>query len=141
MGFLKRLFGQNKTTPIYKLPDGWTETKISEDSYIVNVSQEEKDKWKTERWKKDKIERLVKKEGFHIKDYGRAGMIYFVEKGKFCEIDLEISGVSEFDIIVFFDNLSEWVFPLKKEMTNIEKKVIKEKLVIWLKTKKIKADL
>lgn len=68
-------------------------------------------------------------------------MIYFVENGKFCEIDFEISGVSQYDILVFFDGLSEWVFPSKKEMTNVEKEVIKEKLVIWLKTKKIKPDL
>jgi hypothetical protein len=141
MGFLKRLFGQNKTTPIRNLPEGWTETKISEDSYIVNVPQEEKDKWKLERWKKDKIESLVKKEGFHLKEQGRSGTIYFVEKGKFCEIDLEISGVSQYDILIFFDGLSEWVFPSKKEMTDTEKEEIKEKLVIWLKIKKIKAEL
>jgi hypothetical protein len=49
MGFLKYLFGPNKTTTIRNLPDGWTETKISENLYVVNVPREEKDKWKTER--------------------------------------------------------------------------------------------
>lgn len=141
MGFLKRLFGQNKTTPIRNLPDGWTKTKISEDSYFVNIPREEKDKWKTERWKKDKVERLIEKDGFHLKEDGRCGIIYFVEKGKFCEIDFEISGVSQYDILVFFDRLSEWAFPSKKEITDIEKEVIKEKLMIWLKIKKIKAEL
>jgi hypothetical protein len=124
-----------------KLTDGWTETKISEDAYFVNIPQEELDKWKTGRWTKDKVEKLLNTEGFHIKDHGRAGIIYFVENEKFCEIDFEISGVSQYDILVFFDRLSEWAFPLKKKMTGIEKEVIKDKLVIWLNLKKIKSDL
>lgn len=124
-----------------KLPERRTETKISEETYFVNIPQGESDKWKTDRWRKDKVEKLLNTEGFCIKDHGCSGMIYFVENGKFCEIDFEISGVSQYDILVFFDGLSEWVFPSKKEMTNVEKEVIKEKLVIWLKIKKIKPDL
>lgn len=141
MGILNLLFGKNKEIPMQKQPERRTETKISEYSYFVNTPQEEKDKWKTERWKKDKVERFVEKDGFHLKEDGRCGIIYFVEKGKICEIDFEISGVSQYDILVFFDGLSEWVFPSKNEMTDIEKEVIKEKLIIWLKTKKIKAEL
>lgn len=68
-------------------------------------------------------------------------MIYFVENDKFCEIYYEISGVSQYDILIFFDSLSEWAFPQKKEMMDYEKEAIKESLVIWLQIKKIKADL
>ena len=141
MEFLKRIFGQNKTTPTHKMSEGWTESKISEDACYTNIPQEVLDKWQTKRWKKHKVESLVKKDGFHLKEDGRCGTIYFIENEKFCEIDFEISGVSQYDILVFFDNLSQWDFPLKNKMTDVEKEIIKNKLQIWLKSKKIKADL
>ncbi len=141
MGFLKRLFDRNKIMPTRKMLDGWTETKISEDTFYASIPQEVLDKWQIQRWKKDKIERLVKKDGFHLKEDGRCGTIYFIENEKFCEIDFEISGVSQYDILIFFDNLSQWVFPLKKKMTDVEKEIIKNKLEIWLKAKKIKAEI
>ena len=94
MGFLKRLFDRNKIMPTRKMLDGLTETKISEDTFYASIPQEVLDKWQIQRWKKDKIERLVKKDGFHLKEDGRCGTIYFIENEKFCEIDFEISGVS-----------------------------------------------
>lgn len=141
MGILQRLFGKNKEMSIRKRAETRTETKISKETYFVNIPKEEKDKWEKERWRKDKVEKLLKTQGFHIKDHGRSGMIYFVENEKFCEIYYEISGVSQYDILIFFDSLSEWAFPQKKEMMDNEKEAIKESLAIWLQIKKIKADL
>jgi hypothetical protein len=96
-----------------KLPEGSTETKISEDTYITHIPQEQKDKWENERRKKDKIDKLSKRDGFYDKSSGRAGTIYYVENGKVCELDYEISGVKEFDILIYFNQLTEWVFPDK----------------------------
>ena len=80
-------------------------------------------------------------DGFHIKQDFRAGTIYFVENFKVCEIYFELSGVSKFDILVFFDNLEEWSLPFKIKMTKLEIQEIREKLIIWLNEEKIKFDL
>jgi hypothetical protein len=122
-----------------KIPDGWSETKISKDTYVTHIPQEQKDKWENERRKKDNINKLSKKDGFHDKPSGRAGTIYYVENGKVCELDYEISGVKEFDILINFDQLTEWIYPTKESIS--DKETIKGKLVNWLNKKKIKAEL
>lgn len=141
MGFLKRLFGQKESSQKYKLPEGWTETKISNDNFITHIPQEQFDKWKIEKWRKDKVNDLLNNDGFYIKQDFRAGTIYFVDKVKLCEIYFELSGISQFDILVFFDNLEEWSLPSKIKMTKLEVKKIREKLIIWLSRENIKSDL
>ena len=125
----------------HKLPKGWTERKISEDVYLTNIPQEQKDKWKAKRRKRDNVDQLINKNGFHIKDSGRAGTIYYVETGKYCEIDFELSGVDKFDILIFFDSLTDWVLPDKQLMNTDEKGELKNKLKSWLTSKNIRADV
>ncbi|MFC5683825.1 hypothetical protein ACYE2N_01660 [Flavobacterium sp. MAHUQ-51] len=125
----------------YFLPKGWTEKKISEDSYILNIPKKQYEAWKIERWKKDNIEEIVKLDGFHIKPDGRNGTIYFVKENKVCEIYFESSAVKEFDILIFFEQLTEWELPKRKPIIENEKKEIFEKILIWLEDKKIKSDL
>ena len=64
-----------------------------------------------------------------------------MEENKLCQIYFEISGVKEFDILIFFEQLNQWELPNRKVMLENEKEVIKEKLSIWLGKEKIKADL
>ena len=128
-------------TSEYKLPEGWTETKVAEDTFITEIPKEQKDKRENERREKDKVEQLIKIDGFYDKSNGRAGTIYYVEKGKICELYYEISGVKEFDILIWFDQLSNWILPERKPIKFEEKEAIKEKLVDWLKQKKIRAEL
>jgi hypothetical protein len=90
---------------------------------------------------KDKLSQLISKNGFHIKSKGRAGTIYYVENKKVLEIDLEVSGVPQFDILVYFDNVNNWTLPDDQELTNKEKSEIRIKLIDWLKAKKIRAEL
>ena len=125
----------------YILPKGWTETKISENSYLTNIPQEQIDQWQIERWKKDKVNKLIQKDGFYLKSIGRSGTIYFVDNNQLCELDIEISGVKEFDFIIYFEQLKEWELPNKKIMLENEKETIRERLLIWLEKEKIKADL
>ena len=125
----------------YILPKSWTESKISESSYLTNIPNEEIDKWQIDHWKKDKVNKLIQKDGFYLKPDGRSGTIYFVEENKLCQIYFEISGVKEFDILIFFEQLNQWELPNRKVMLENEKEVIKEKLSIWLGKEKIKADL
>ncbi|NNT73254.1 hypothetical protein HKT18_13600 [Flavobacterium sp. IMCC34852] len=125
----------------YFLPKGWTEKKISEDTYLLTIPQEELEAWKIKRWKKDNVEKLIRENGFHMKSEGRSGTIYFVQENQVCEIYFEVSGVKEFDILISFEGLTEWELPERKTIGKTEKEEILEKLKIWLKEKKIKSDL
>lgn len=124
-----------------KLPEGWTETKVTENTFVTEIPKEQKNKWEKERREKDKIEQLIKIEGFHNKSNGRSGTIYYVEKGKICELYYEISGVKKFDILIWFDQLTDWIFPNKEPIKIEDKEAIKNKLVDWLDQNRIRAEL
>ena len=140
MKSIKTLFGLTNRSSGNRLTDGWTETKISADTYVTHIPQEQKDKCVADRHKRDKVDKLIKKDGFYNKPSGRSGTIYHVDQGKLCEIDLEISGVKQFDILIYFDSLEEWILPFKKLMTTEEKAEIKEKLKLWLQNENINAS-
>lgn len=140
MNFIKRLLGYKREPRRNKLPEGWTETQISEDTYITHIPQEQKDKWLIEKWAKDNLIEILLKDGFHLKQDGRAGTIYYVAEGRFCEIDYELSAVPQFDILIFFDNVTEWSYP-KQGMTEEEKIKLKQELSDWLTEERIKNDL
>jgi len=89
----------------------------------------------------DKLSKLISENGFHIESKGRAGTIYYVENKKVLKIDLEVSGVPQFDILVYFDNIVSWTLPVAQELTNKEKSEIRIKLIDWLHKKKIRAEI
>ena len=136
--FFKELFKQNEQDN--ELPKGWTETKISDNVYVTEIPQEQKDNWDKERREKDKVERLSKINGFHDKPSGRQGTIYFVDNGKVCELYYEISGVKEYDILIWFDQLNDWFLPKTETITTIDKQKIKKELQSWLDSKNIRAE-
>ena len=140
MKSIKRLFGLINKNSGNKLPNGRKETNISADNYVINIPQEQKDKWVADRHKRDKVDELIKKDGFYDKPSGRSGTIYHADQRKLCEIDLEISGVKQYDILIYFDSLKEWILPFKKLMTTEEKAEIKEKLKPWLQNENINAS-
>lgn len=115
--------------------------KSSQNLYFMDIPINEIDNWKLELWKKDNVINLINKNGFYLKPDFRAGSIYYVNNNQLCQIYIEQSGVKELDILIFFDQLSHWELPIRKEMTEDEKKLILEKLKIWLKEKKLKSDL
>ncbi|CCG52280.1 Hypothetical protein KQS_05125 [Flavobacterium indicum GPTSA100-9 = DSM 17447] len=49
----------------HKLPEGWTETKISENLYVTHIPQKHIDEWKVQRWKKNKVTEILKKRRLH----------------------------------------------------------------------------
>ena len=98
------------------------------------------DDWQKKRWKKDNVAKILQNDGFVFKPDGRSGMIYFTESVKLCEIYVEISGVRDYDMLVYFDHL-DWTLPEKKRLTKEEEKVLKGKLEIWLNENKIRTDL
>ena len=141
MKLLRKIFGLNNTVQNEKLPEGWSQTKISENDYTMHIPQDQKDKWIEERHKRDNVNSLIKMDGFHLKPEGRSGTIYYVENGMLCEMDIEISGAKQFDILIYFDGLSEWILPKKQLLNQDEKTQILERLKLWLEKENIKAEI
>jgi len=139
MGIFSGFFGKKKSTR--QLPVGWTETKISENEYLLHIPEEQKQKWKVEQRSKDQVELLINKDGFHLKPHGRDGMVYYAEQGKLCEIYFEISGVPQFDLLFEFSRLGSWFYPENLPISETEKEEIKQKFVTWLKKEKIRGNL
>lgn len=75
------------------------------------------------------------KNGFRIKSYGRGGKIIFVNDEKVCKMDLEVSGVPQFTILIYFDALRYWTKPAGVLISNEEKLEIRSKLIDWLAKK------
>jgi hypothetical protein len=124
-----------------KTPKGWTTVKIDDSHFEQHVAKVVKDKWVSERRQKDNFDKLVTTDGFHIKYHGRGGIIYYVTNGKILEIEFEMSGVSQYDLLPYFDNLKGWTIPKNEPFAFKEQSAIKEKLLEWLKSKSIKTDL
>jgi hypothetical protein len=124
-----------------KTPKGWTTVKIDDNHFQQHIAEVVKDKWISERREKDNFDKLIAADGFHIKYHGRAGMIYYVDNGKVLEIDFEMSGVPQYDLLPYFDNLKSWTIPKNEPFAFKEQSAIKEELLEWLKSKRIKTDL
>lgn len=137
MGLFEFLFGRRKL----KLPEGWTETKISENTYLTHVPEEQIEAWEKERREEDDVNKLINKDGFHLISRGRSGTVYYVNSGRICEIYFEISGVEKYDLLFWFEDLKNWFYPEKVTILTDEKNKIKTEFEIWLKTKKIRTDL
>ena len=124
-----------------KTPKGWTTVKIDDSTFQNHIAEIVKDKWISERRQKDNFDKLIKIDGFHIKYHGRAGLIYYIENGRVLEIDFEMSGVPQYDLLLYFDTLKGWTIPKNEPFAFKQQSEIKERLLDWLKSKRIKSDL
>lgn len=82
-----------------------------------------------------------RKNGFRIRSHGRTGKIIFVDNERVCDMELEVSGVPQFTILIYFDALQYWTKPEGVLISNEEKLEIRSKLIGWLARKKLKAQL
>ena len=124
-----------------KTPKGWTTIKLDNDNFEHHIAKIVENKWLNEIHTKDKLDELVKTNGFHIKNHGRCGIIYYIDNGKVLEIGFEISGVRQYDLLLDFDTLNCWTIPNNTKFAFKEKSTIREALLQWLKTKRLKTDL
>ena len=124
-----------------KLPKGWSTVKSGDSSYSVYIAQSIKDGWDEERRRKDNVPKLLKKNGFHLANNGRAGTIYYVKDGQLIEIGFEMSGVKEYDILISFNTVTHYVLPNKVALSESEKSLLKSELIEWLNEKRTKAQL
>ncbi|AEW00139.1 hypothetical protein Niako_3845 [Niastella koreensis GR20-10] len=124
-----------------KTPNGWTTIKLDDTHYEHKIAEVVEDKWTNERHKKDNLDKLLKQDGFYLKSYGRAGTIYYIDNGRVLEISFEMSGVPQYDLLLFFDNIETWSIPKGEPLNMNDKTKIREQLLEWLKAKPIKTDL
>ena len=124
-----------------KTPNGWTTIKLDDTHYEHKIAEVVEDKWTSERHKKDNLDELLKQDGFYLKSHGRGGTIYYIDNGRVLEIGFEMSGVSHYDLLLFFDNIETWSVPKGDSLSVSQKTKIREQLLEWLKTKRIKSDL
>ena len=135
--FIKKLFKAN----ISVVSADKYRFKIEEEYIVEEISESTRDQWMRERHEKDNVSSLINYDGFHEKFYGRDGMIYYVKEKQLCEIYCEMTFADEYDWIISLDQLCEWVLPAKKKMNVPEKENIKEELLVWLKKKRISAEV
>ena len=115
--------------------------KVSPTSYVHTIPQQTIDKWAYERHNEDNVESFKDIAGFHIKQHGRSGSIYYVDhSGKVCECYYEFSGSANYDICVAESQLSEWFLPAKEKLSSAEKEKIITEMKTWLAALKIRAS-
>lgn len=124
-----------------KMPKGWTTIKVDDKRFQHHIAEIVKDEWASERHRKDKLNELLKVNGFHIKHHGRSGMIYYIDDGKVLEISFEMSGVRQYDLLLYFDTIKGWTIPKNEPFAFNQQSEIRERLLEWLKSKRLKSDL
>lgn len=78
--------------------------------------------------------------GFTFKPRGRAGYIYYKNTDRLLELYVEMSGVPEYDFLIWEDVLEKWVYPTTEPTSAKEQKRISKELVAWLKQNNFKTD-
>ena len=124
-----------------KTPDGWTTIKLDDTHYEHKIAEVVKDKWTSERHKNDNLDELLTQDGFYLKSHGSAGTIYYIDNGGVLEIFFEMSGVPQYDLLLFFDNIDTLSIPKNEPLNVGQKTKIREQLLDWLKSKGISTDL
>lgn len=147
MGFLGRLIrkvfvrSDSSAKPRWKLPEGWTETKVCDDVYALHMPEGQIEKWKAERHEKDNVDELITKNGFHNCYHGRGGYIYYVEDGHLCEIFYELSDGLPFNIALSSLDLRRWARPEGKSIPQDKQLEILRKLRSWLREQKLRTGI
>lgn len=109
-------------------PFGWSTLKVDETHYQSFISSKLKNEWAQERREKDKIQRVLAKNGIHHKPHGRSGYIYYVKDRKLAEVEYELGMEG---LILWFDSVSEWVLPEHRSFDNGEKEELKNTIIEW----------
>ena len=111
-----------------KTPFGWTTIKFDDTHFQHHISEKLKEEWATERHEKDKVKALIRKEGVHLKSYGRSGFLYITYNGKIAEVEFELGMKG---LILYFNSLTNWSLPTKQTLTADEKQKIKIDINNW----------
>ncbi|MEN9346699.1 MAG: hypothetical protein RLZZ77_210 [Bacteroidota bacterium] len=130
-----------KSQLVWKLSKGSTVNKVDDSHFESFYSKRVLDSRDNDRRKKDKLNSFINQDGFHIKEGDREATIYYISKGRVCEIFCELSGSAKYDILIGLDHLDAWALPTKEYLSDSERLFIETELKQWLYAQGIKADL
>jgi hypothetical protein len=124
--------GRTLRDGVGKIPLGWVMDKQDATHRICHIAESIKESWNTERRQKDRVEKMLANDGFHMCAHGRAGMIYYVSNRRVLEIGYDIAGGKDVDYIIYFEGATHWALPVKQELLPEEKEAIRGELGQWL---------
>ena len=84
---------------------------------------------------------LAGKDKLQIISEGRSGKAYYQYGEHTFGMYWEISGVSEYDLLFFFESVTQWSVPAGKLIAPEEKAVLRKELMDCLKKQRIRAEL
>lgn len=108
-----------------KLPFGWTSNKVSPGNFQLHIAHKQQERWDNERRQKDNIAGLVDSEGFHFKQYGKTGYVYYVSQNRITEVQWDEGEIVGSALSKY------WIFPEKKLLTKEEYLRVYKELKEW----------
>jgi hypothetical protein len=79
-------------------------------------------------------------EGFSFHASGRSGSILYRREARILEIYWEMSGVPEYDILLWIEDIHTWTRPEREKIDLGERETIIRELEAWLWKEKIRTD-
>jgi hypothetical protein len=86
--------------------------------------------WNRRRWAEDDVEALP--QGFTLKRRGREGSLYYRESDRILELNFEISGTPEQDILVSVAGFEKWILPATEDVAPEAQSSIRRAAEDWL---------
>lgn len=126
--YCRKQIQRNENEIKTKILFGSTIVKNSDKHFQCHISEKLKEAWATKRREKDKVQKLITKEGVHLKSHGRNGFLYITDNGKIAEVEFEL-GMN--GLILYFNSLTNWSLPTKQKLTTDEKQKIKININNW----------
>jgi len=80
-------------------------------------------------------------DGVTLKMNGRYGALYYKKDFSYIDIYVELSGVPQYQLLIWFKDISHWTYPSYREITQEEKSLIKEEIIIYLEKQGISSDI
>jgi len=80
-------------------------------------------------------------EGATLKMKGRYGAIYYKKDLSYIDIYAELSGVPQYQLLIWFKDISHWTYPSYREITQEEKSLIKDEIINYLEKEGISSDI
>ena len=126
--FCRKQIDRNLKEVKSKTPFGWTTVKFDDTHFHQYISEKLKEEWETKRREMDNVQELVSNDGVHLKSHGRTVYLYIVDKERIAEVEFEL-GIN--GLILYFNSLLNWSFPIKQKITTDEKQKIKIDINNW----------
>ncbi len=79
--------------------------------------------------------------GVSLLMHGRYGYLYYKNEIGYVEYYVELSGVPQYQFLIWFHDITTWAFPLNKSISTHEKNYIKALLIDFLEGNGISSNI